>query len=113
MRPVDRSNARHYVWGEVCDGWHLLARQDLSVIAERVPPGARETTHRHHRARQFFYILEGDAVLELQGTAVDLRAGQGLEVEPGTLHRFRNDSDSDVHFLVISMPTTRGDREDA
>jgi hypothetical protein len=25
-------------------------------------------------------------------------------------HQFKNQSDADVHFLVISVPSTRGDR---
>ena len=37
-------------------------------------------------------------------------AGQGLHVAPGTQHRFVNRSDADVVFLVISSPTTAGDR---
>ena len=31
------ANAEHYVWGDGCDGWHLLKHPDLSVIQERVP----------------------------------------------------------------------------
>ena len=34
--------AEHYTWGGVCDGWHLLKDPTLSVIQERVPPGAGE-----------------------------------------------------------------------
>jgi hypothetical protein len=56
---VDRANAEHYQWGDGCDGWHFLKRQDLSVIAKRVPAGAREVRHSHAAARQFFYILCG------------------------------------------------------
>jgi mannose-6-phosphate isomerase-like protein (cupin superfamily) len=113
VNSIDRDSAQHYVWGEVCDGWHLLQRPELSVIAERVPPGAHEQRHRHQHARQFFYILCGRAVMEFDGRRVELGAGQGLEIPPGTPHRFRNDSDADVHFLVISHPSTRGDRVEA
>ena len=109
---IDRESARHYRWGEVCDGWHLLERPDLSIIEERVPAGASEAAHRHATARQFFYILEGDAVIDLDGHRIAVQAGQGLEIPPGSPHQFRNDSTSEVRFLVISMPTTRGDRED-
>ena len=110
--PVDRASARHYRWGEACDGWHLLERGDLSVIEERVPAGAGEARHRHAAARQFFYILEGEAVMELDGDRIPLACGQGLEIPPGAPHQFRNDSAAEVRFLVISMPTTRGDRQD-
>jgi hypothetical protein len=39
MQAIDRSAAEHYIWGQVCEGWHLVDRADMSVIAERVPPG--------------------------------------------------------------------------
>lgn len=109
---IDRASAEHYLWGEGCDGWHLLKRQDLSVIAERVPPGAREAAHVHAVARQFFYILSGRAVIEVDGCLHDVGESQGLEIASGQLHQFRNESTADVHFLVISQPTTRGDRRD-
>ena len=109
---MDRAGAEHYLWGEGCDGWRLLKRQDLSVIAERVPPGAREARHVHAVSRQFFFILSGRAVIEVDGCVHDVDEGQGLEIAPGQVHQFRNESETDVHFLVISQPTTRGDRRD-
>jgi mannose-6-phosphate isomerase-like protein (cupin superfamily) len=108
--PVSTENGEHYVWGEVCDGWHLLKEADLSVIHERVPPGAAETRHFHSIARQFFFVLSGTATLEIEGRGVTFGAGQGIHVPPGVPHRFFNASQEDVHFLVVSAPTTRGDR---
>jgi len=112
MSKVDARNARHYVWGGSSDGWHLLERDDLSVIEERVPAGASEVRHRHHRARQFFYVLEGEATMELDGATHVLRRGEGLHVPPGAAHRLRNDSAADIRFLVVSAPRSHGDRED-
>ena len=80
------------------------------MIAERVPPGASEVRHYHSAARQFFFILNGKAVIEVDGTDVELAEGQGLEIAPGMRHQVMNRSDADVHFLVISHPNTRGDR---
>ena len=109
--PVSIDNARHYLWGDACDGWHLLELDALSVIRERVPSGASETPHRHAHARQFFYVLDGLAVIELDGTRHILGAGQGLHIPPGAAHRFSNESSADVHFLVVSSPKSHGDRE--
>ena len=39
---ISVENAEHYVWGEICDGWHLLKRDDISVIQEHVPAGGAE-----------------------------------------------------------------------
>ena len=109
-QPVDATNSEHYIWGEVSEGWRLLAHPELSVIRERVPPGAGESRHYHSRARQFFFVLSGRAQLEFDGGKVAFGAGQGLEVAPGLPHRFANAGPEDVVFLVISSPTTIGDR---
>ena len=113
MVAISRENAEYYRWGEACDGWHLLAGDDLSVIEERMPPGTVEQRHRHVRARQFFYVLEGEAVLELEGTRYQLRRGEGLHVPPGTAHQMQNVSTADVRFLVVSAPKSHGDRAPA
>lgn len=107
---VSVKNAEHYVWGEINDGWHLLKRDDLSVIQERVPSGGMEVMHFHNVARQFFYILEGEGTMVFEDHEVTLCKGQGIEIEPKVKHQFKNQSNVDVDFLVISMPTTRGDR---
>lgn len=110
LTPVSLDDVEHYLWGQVCDGWRLLDRGDLSVIQERVPPGASEAKHVHSRARQFFYVLSGVATIELEAGSVSFGAGQGLHVPPGTPHRFHNGSAEDVVFLVISAPATAADR---
>jgi hypothetical protein len=47
---VSPSNVGHYVWGDSCDGWHLVLHSDLSVIEECVPAGASEVRHYHQKA---------------------------------------------------------------
>lgn len=113
MATVSIDNAQHYRWGEVCDGWHLLAHDDLSVIEERVPPGVAEQRHRHATSRQFFYVLEGEATLEVEGEVHSLTRGCGLHVPPGAAHQLRNDSGADIRFVVISSPKSHGDRTPA
>ena len=107
---ISIENAEHYVWGEICDGWHLLKRNDMSVIQERVPAGGAEVMHYHETSRQFFYILEGEGTLVFEDHEVVLSKGQGLEIPPQVKHQFKNQSNADVHFLVFSVPTTNGDR---
>jgi quercetin dioxygenase-like cupin family protein len=108
--PVSRSTADHYVWGGTSDGWHLVRAAALSVIEERMPPGAAEVRHRHAHARQFFYVLAGTLTMEVEGTRHRLEARTGLELPPGTAHQAINESDADVAFLVVSTPPSHGDR---
>ena len=105
-----RERAEHYVWGEGCDGWRLLDRADLSVIEERMPPGTSEVRHVHQSARQMFYVLAGQLSIERNGENLVLESGDALEMPPTVPHRVHNSSTLDAVFLVISAPTTRGDR---
>ena len=55
----------------------MLKTFDLSVIQERIPPGTAEVRHFHHRAQQFFYILAGEAVMEVNDQPMTLTTGEG------------------------------------
>jgi mannose-6-phosphate isomerase-like protein (cupin superfamily) len=111
VRRTSFESAEHYSWGEGCDGWHLVRELSLSVIRERMPPGTAEVRHRHRAARQFFLVQEGEAVLEAGGIPHVLRAGEGLQIEPGVPHQMWNRSPHPVEFLVVSQPHSHGDRE--
>jgi mannose-6-phosphate isomerase-like protein (cupin superfamily) len=107
---IDASTAEHYTWGNGCDGWHLLNNENLSIIQENVPAGSSEVKHYHNISRQFFFILEGEGTIELPDKIVKLLKNEGLEIPPKTVHRFINQSDSEVIFLVISSPKSHGDK---
>jgi mannose-6-phosphate isomerase-like protein (cupin superfamily) len=107
---VSTLTAEHYSWGEVCDGWRLLATPGLSVIEERMPPGSSEQRHHHDRARQFFYNLAGTLTMEIEGREYRLQSGEGIEVHPAQKHQAFNREAVDARFLVISQPSTQGDR---
>jgi mannose-6-phosphate isomerase-like protein (cupin superfamily) len=104
--------SEHYRWGGVCDGYRLLDHPDLSVIAERIPPGAGELRHVHARARQFFFVLRGRLEIEIGECRFDLRAEDSLEVPPEQPHRVSNVGEVEAVFLVVSAPSTHGDRID-
>ena len=80
IHSISRENAEHYVWGEVCDGWHLAKDAKLSVIEEQMPPDASEVRHYHRNAQQFFFILSCQATLEAKGHRLHLSAGQGAQL---------------------------------
>lgn len=107
---ISKDTAEHYVWREVCDGWHLLKAAELSVIQERMPVKTSEVRHFHTKARQFFFMLAGRATLEVQGEIVVLGEGEGIEVAHGVSHQMINNSGKEVEFIVVSTPPSHGDR---
>ncbi|WP_435171257.1 cupin domain-containing protein [Falsirhodobacter sp. 1013] len=107
---ISRQAAEHYTWGENCDGWILVPGNDLLVIEERMPANTSEVRHYHATSRQFFYVLSGTLTMELDGSSHSVPARAGIEIPPNSPHQARNDTGSDVMFLVISTPTSRNDR---
>jgi uncharacterized cupin superfamily protein len=112
-KPTSTQVAPTYSWGEGCGGWHLMRGASLSIIEERMPPGAREIRHWHARSAQFFYVLDGTLTLEVEGERHHLAPRTGIELPQGTAHQAINETDRDVEFLVISTPPSQGDRIEA
>ncbi len=110
-KAISRDDAEHYTWGDQCDGYFLMKRSEVHVIEERMPPGTSEQAHWHEHARQLFYVLEGELIMRMAEGDVRIASGSALEIEPGTVHQAINHSGSDVRFLVISVPPSRGDRK--
>jgi mannose-6-phosphate isomerase-like protein (cupin superfamily) len=107
---VSKANAEHDGWGHGCDGWYLVKDDRMTIIEERMPPGAAETLHKHAKSRQFFFVLAGSAVMEHGGTVTALATGTGIEMPPGVLHRILNNGGTDLEILVTSRPPSHADR---
>lgn len=107
---VSKQSARHCTWGSNCDAWSLLSTPGLSIKQERMPEGAEEILHFHHTAQQFFFVLKGKAVFEVEQVLIIVHEGQGIHIEPGKEHRLMNRDEGFLEFLVCSQPTTNNDR---
>ncbi|MFD6211024.1 cupin domain-containing protein [Peribacillus sp. NPDC060253] len=105
-----KHNAEHYIWGDNCDGWHVVKNLDLSIIHERMPAHTSEIKHYDQHARQFFFVLSGIATIEVDGKEITLNPQEGVEVPPLVPHQMFNKSNNEVEFLVTSQPTSKGDR---
>jgi mannose-6-phosphate isomerase-like protein (cupin superfamily) len=102
--------AEHYIWGQNCDGWHLLKSAEVSIIQERMPSNTFEIRHMHNKSRQFFFILSGEATLEMNGQLQNLQVNQGIEIAPQTPHQMMNKSKDVLEFIVVSCPPSHADR---
>ena len=101
---------RHYIWGDVCDGWVLVDTEDLSVKQERMPPNTAEALHYHKYSQQFFFILSGIATFEVESQSIKVSAGEGFHIKAGEKHRIINEGDKDLEFVLSSQPSTNNDR---
>ena len=110
MSIVNRNNARHYKWGNDCDGWLLCHNEKLSVIEEVVPPGSYEERHYHQNSEQFFYVLSGVATIELDGIVHLVSANNGLHIPSKSPHKLSNEGHENLCFIVVSTPPSHEDK---
>ena len=111
MNVVSKNNAlKHYQWGNQCDGWNFVDETSISVKLEKMPPHTSEQKHFHRYAQQFFYVLNGEAVFEIQKERIAVKSAQGIHIKAGIEHRIMNESNEDLEFLLSSQPSTASDR---
>ncbi len=107
---ISKENSELYYWGDKCIGWHLVKSKNLSIIEELMPPNTKEEKHYHNFSEQFFQILNGTATFEIAGQTIEVEKGKGIHILPKIKHQIRNNTSENLEFIVISSPTTRGDR---
>ncbi|MCW3109958.1 MAG: cupin [Segetibacter sp.] len=105
-RPLSR-----YEWGNNCEAFNFVDNKDLSVKLERMPAGTEEVLHYHSVSQQFFYILKGRAVFEVDEVILIVHAGEGLHLEAGRKHRIMNKEEETLEFIVCSQPSAQNDRQ--
>jgi mannose-6-phosphate isomerase-like protein (cupin superfamily) len=105
-----KKNSEHYFWGEKCEGWRMLDLPEFNVTREMIPTGKGEKLHLHKNARQFFYIISGSGDFEIGDEKIKVNQDEGIEIEPGKKHCISNNRNEPLEFIVISAPTTKGDR---
>lgn len=84
----------------------------MSVIRETMPPKASESLHKHIKSQQFFFIVKGEALFELDGEQYPLKANEGIHVKPNQVHCITNSGEVNLELLVISEPHSHADRID-
>ena len=72
------------------DRWYnqTLCKVNDSVIRLGVMQGEYHW-HKHDNDDEFFFVLEGHFIIDLEGRSIDLRPQQGFVVPKGVTHRTR------------------------
>ena len=65
--------------------------------------------HKHDREDEFFYVVEGKLLLDLEGRTVELLPRQGLMVPRGVMHRTRAPSRTVVLMVEAATVVPTGD----
>lgn len=65
--------------------------------------------HKHDNEDEFFYVIEGMLIIDLEGRTVELTERQGLTVPKGVMHRTRAPKKTIVLMVEAATVTPTGD----
>ncbi len=78
--------------------------ENMGARLWRLPPMSANTLHRHIRAEEFYFVLEGTGRLRVAGRTLTVPKYGGVHVAPDQMRQVFNDTDQEVLWLVIGAP---------
>ncbi len=78
--------------------------QKQSLAEARLPPGASTTPHFHKITEEIYYILSGQARMQIGEEARDVQPGDAIAIPPGEMHTITNTGEDTLVFLCCCAP---------
>ena len=78
--------------------------ENLGARLWRLPPKSANTLHKHIRAEEFYFVLEGTGRLRVGDETLTVPRHGGVLVGPEQLRQVFNDTDSEVLWLIVGAP---------
>jgi len=85
----------------------FLERTGSEILGARLwrfPPKSANTLHKHIRAEEFYFVLEGVGRIRIEKETLTVRRYGGVLVGPSLLRQVFNDTESEVLWLIVGAP---------
>ena len=78
--------------------------ENMGARLWRLPPKSANTLHKHIRAEEFYFVLEGTGRLRVGDETLTVPRYGGVLVGPGELRQVFNDTGAEVLWLILGAP---------
>ncbi len=85
-------------------GTHTTARR--TYLLQYLPPHSSTSSHHHEGVREFFYILEGAALIYIGGRMYTVESLNMVQVPPGFIHCVTTEDMPSLTLLVMDGQTS-------
>ncbi len=76
--------------------------QNQSLAEATVPAGSSTCRHHHRASEEFYFILEGSGIMEIDGARHDIVPGDAILIPPGSRHQIA--AATTLRFLCCCAP---------
>lgn len=70
----------------------------------RLPPKSANTLHKHPKAEEFYFVLEGEGRMRIDDQTITVPKYGGVLVGPESLRQVFNDTEAEVLWLIVGAP---------
>ena len=70
----------------------------------RLPAKSANTLHKHPKAEEFYFVLEGLGRIRIEGTTLTVPKHGGVLIGPRLLRQVFNDTEDEVLWLIVGSP---------
>lgn len=78
--------------------------ENMGARLWRMPPKSANTLHKHIRAEEFYFVLEGTGRMRVGEETLTVPKHGGVLVGPDQLRQVFNDTDEEALWLIIGAP---------
>ncbi|MCX6952751.1 MAG: cupin domain-containing protein [Verrucomicrobia bacterium] len=78
--------------------------ENLGARLWRLPPKSANTLHKHVRAEEFYFVLEGTGRLRVGDETLTVPKYGGVLVGPDLVRQIFNDTEAEVLWLIVGAP---------
>jgi mannose-6-phosphate isomerase-like protein (cupin superfamily) len=78
--------------------------ENMGARLWRMPPQSANTLHKHIRAEEFYFVLEGTGRIRIGAETLTVPKHGGVLVGPDQLRQVFNDTTEEVLWLIIGAP---------
>lgn len=85
----------------------FLERTKSDILGARLwrfPPKSANTLHRHAKAEEFYFVLEGVGRIRIEDQTLTVPKYGGVLVGPELLRQVFNDTETEALWLIIGAP---------
>jgi mannose-6-phosphate isomerase-like protein (cupin superfamily) len=93
-------------WGR----WEVLLEEtSYKVKRITVDPGHRLSYQKHFKRREHWFLVQGNALVTLDGRQVPLKGGEHIDIDCEVAHRIANQGTEPVVFIEVQQGSYLGE----
>ena len=78
--------------------------QQQSLAEASLPPGGATERHYHKNSEEFYFLLEGEGTMEIDGELQKVGPGDAILIPAGRWHQITADDHAGLRFLCCCAP---------